>query len=214
MSNPIQRIAIYSKAQRITHWLIAAGTTFLLISAWLIQHSDVDILAWTDWHIMLGQALSVVLAFRIYLLFKPGSGHWRLLIPSREQRHILLQTIKFYASLGRLPCPDWYAYNPLWQPLYLLLIATLIVTTISGYLIGNALFFAGLSMTQLHAIVATLVLYFSLIHPLFAVIHDVKGQGAQISAMLNGYKYFQSKAVDKPLPQADNSVSLQSLLKK
>jgi Ni/Fe-hydrogenase 1 B-type cytochrome subunit len=214
MSNHIQRIAIYSKAQRITHWLMAGGSIFLLISAWLIEHSDVDILAWTDWHIMLGQALSVVLAFRLYLLFQPGSGHWRLLIPTREQRHIVLQTIKFYASLGRLPCPDWYAYNPLWQPLYLLLITTLLITTISGYLIGHALFFAGLPMTQLHGIFATLVLYFSLVHPLFAVIHDVKGQGAQISALLNGYKYFQSKSVDNPLPKADNSVSLQSLLKK
>ena len=212
MSNDIKRVAIYSTAQRITHWLIAGATTFLLLSAWLVQHSDVDALAWLDWHIMIGQALSLVLAFRVYLLFTPGSGHWRLLIPTKEQRHIVRQTIKFYASLGRLPCPDWYAFNPVWQPLYLLIIIIMLITTASGYLIGNYLFLSGVTMPELHAFFASIILYFTLAHVAFSVLHDVKGSGAQISAMLNGYKYFQIKQVEKPIQE--NAVSLDSLLKK
>jgi Ni,Fe-hydrogenase I cytochrome b subunit len=209
MSNSIKRVAVFSSAQRITHWLIALGVTFLLASAWLVQHSDVDVIAWMDWHIMVGQALSLVIIYRLYLLFVPGSGHWRLLLPTREQRHIVRQTIKFYASLGRMPCPDWFAYNPLWQPLYALVIVALVIVSGSGFLLGSS----GAGMTQLHAALASFILYFTLAHIAFAVLHDVKGSGAQISAMLNGFKYFQSKPVENPLP-AENSVSLQDLLKK
>ncbi len=209
MSNSIKRVAVFSSAQRLSHWLIALGVGFLLVSAWLVRHADVDVLAWQDWHIMVGQALSVVIAYRLYLLFVPGSGHWRLLVPTRGQRHILRQTIKFYASLGRLPCPDWYAYNPLWQPLYAVVIVALVIVSISGLFLGQA----GSGLTRLHAVSAGFILYFSLAHIAFAVLHDVKGAGAQISAMLNGYKYFISKPVEKPLP-AENAVSLQDLLKK
>lgn len=209
MTNSIKRVAVFSSAQRIAHWLIAAGVAFLLISAWLVQHSDVDVIAWVDWHIMVGQALSLVIAYRVYLLFVPGSGHWRLLWPTREQRHIVQQTIRFYASLGRLPCPDWYAYNPLWQPLYALVIVALVIVSGSGFLLGNS----GSGMTQLHSTMATFILYFTLAHIAFTLLHDVKGSGAQISAMLNGYKYFMSKPVENPLP-AENAVSLNDLLKK
>jgi len=212
MSNDINRVAVFSKAQRITHWLIAGAITFLLISAWLVQHADVDVIAWLDWHIMIGQALSLVLAYRIYLLFVSGSGHWRLLIPTKEQRHVYIQTVKFYASLGKLPCPDWYAFNPVWQPIYLLLIIIMILTTITGFLTGNYLFLAGFTMPELHSALARIILYFTLAHIFFAVYHDIKGGGAQISAMLNGFKYFQIKEVESPIK--DNSVSLDSLLKK
>ncbi len=212
MSNEIKRVAVFSTAQRITHWLIAGAAVFLLVSAWLVQHSDVDAIAWLDWHIMVGQALSLLLAYRTYLLFTPGSGHWRLLIPTKEQRHIVIQTIKFYASLGRLPCPDWYAFNPLWQPIYLLLIIIMILTTISGYFIGNYLFLLGVSMPELHAFFAAIILYFTLAHIAFSVLHDVKGNGAQISAMLNGFKFFQIKEAASPV--VENSVSIKDLLKK
>lgn len=212
MSNNIKRKAVFSTAQRTTHWLIAVATIFLLTSAWLVQHSDVDAIAWLDWHIMIGQGLSMVLAFRVYLLFIPGSGHWRLLFPTKEQRHIVLKTVKFYASLGRLPCPDWYAFNPLWQPLYLLLIFIMILTTVTGYSIGNYFFFAEVSMPELHSLFASIVLYSTLVHIAFSILHDIKGNGAQISAMLNGYKYFHIKEAEKL--QQENTVSLDSLLKK
>ncbi len=209
MSGSIKRVAVFSSAQRITHWLITLGVLFLLASAWLVQHSDVDVIAWMEWHIMVGQALSLVIAFRLYLLFVPGSGHWRLLLPTREQRHIVRQTIQFYASFGRLPCPDWFAYNPLWQPLYALVLVVLALLSITGFLLGSS----GASMTNFHASLASFILYFMLAHIAFAVLHDVKGSGAQISAMLNGYKYFIQKPVNTPSEQ-ENAVSLQDILKK
>lgn len=207
MANGINRVAVFSSAQRLTHWLIAAGVSFQLISAFLIRHSDLDVLLWADWHIMIGQALILPLVFRVYLLFRPGSGHWRLLIPTREQRHIVLQTLKFYASLGRLPCPDWYAFNPVWQPLYLLMIFIMLITVATGFISGQSL-----ALSDVHVLLARVIQYFILAHIAFVVLHDIKGHGAQISAMLNGYKYFHIK--DVPQPREGNSVSLDSLVKK
>ena len=212
MPDIIKRVFIFSSNQRWTHWIIAAGVIFQLASAWLIQHSDVDILAWSDWHSMAGQVLLLILGYRIFLLSRPGSSHWRFLRPGREQRHIIVQTLKFYVSLGRLPCPDWYAFNPVWQPLYLLMIVILLLTSISGYLIGSYMFPFGFTLPQIHSFLATLILYFTLAHIVFALLHDIKGKGGQISAMLNGYKYFHIK--DKPAQPEPTSVSLDSLLKK
>jgi len=67
-------------------------------------------------------------------------------------------------------------------------------------------------MPELHSILATIILYFTLTHIAFVLLHDIKGSGAQISAMLNGYKYFQIKKVENPIQE--NTVSLDSLLKK
>ncbi len=209
---PIRRVEVFSRAQRISHWLIATGMLFQLLSAWLIEHADVDVLAWIDYHVMVGQTLLLPIGFRIFLLTRPGSGHWRLLIPTREQRHILLRTLKFYASLGRLPCPDWYALNPVWQPLYLLMILIMLLGTLSGFGYGNNLSLAGISINNLHALSAQIILYFSLLHIAFALLHDARGGGAHISAMLNGYKYFHIKRASQPAEP--NTVSVDSILNK
>ena len=206
---------IFDKPQRLLHWAIALGVLFQLVSAWLIQHADIDVIAWADWHAMVGQALIVALGYRLFLLLRPGSGHWRLFVPSREQRHVAAQTLKFYLSLGRLDCPDWYAYNPLWQPVYLLMIVVMIIASLSGLATGASV--AGIDMTALHSLSSSIILYFSLLHIGFSVLHDARGNGGQISAMLNGNKYFHPRQPDgSGLAgiEAENSVSLDSLLKK
>lgn len=212
MSNSIQRVAVFSTYQRLSHWLLGIGILFELVSAWLIQNSNVDIIAWSDWHSMVGQVLLLLLAFRLILFFVAGSGHWRLFIPTREQRHVAIQTLKFYASLGRLPCPDWYAYNPLWQPVYLVMYLLMLACVVTGLFSGSYVFLFGASISDLHGTFSSILLYLVLAHTAFAFLHDVKGNGAQISAMLNGYKYFHSKDSTAPIEQ--NSVSLHSLLKK
>lgn len=217
-TDKITREEVYSLSQRLTHWFIALAVCFELVSAWLIQHSNVDVVAWFDWHVMIGQVLLLALAYRVFLLLRPGSGHWRLLLPTREQRHVVLQTLKFYLSLGRLNCPAWYAFNPVWQPLYLLMILVMLLAALTGFFIGSYVFPLGFSMPQLHGFFSTLILGFIVLHTLFVFIHDARGQGAQISAMLNGFKYFHVKKSAQPDDQADvnpkNSVSLDSLLKK
>ncbi len=208
MSGNIQQVTIFSSIQRITHWLIAAAVIFELISAWLVQNADVDVLAWSEWHMMIGQALTLPLLLRIYLLFVNGPTHWRAFMPTRGQHQLLRETLKFYASLGRLPCPDWYAYNPVWQPVYLIVIAVLAMTTATGFASGM-----GPGVLDWHSTLAAFILYFTLAHVFFTVLHDVKGNGAQISAMLSGRKYFHTKQASTEIPK-ENSVSLDSLMKK
>jgi Ni/Fe-hydrogenase 1 B-type cytochrome subunit len=214
-SEQIIRRDVFDLQQRALHWAIALGVIFQLVSAWLVQHADVDAIAWADWHSMVGQALLFALGYRLFLLLRRGSGYWRLLVPTREQRHIVIDTLKFYLSLGRLNCPDWYAYNPVWQPIYLLMIILLVIATLSGLATGSAL--GGIDMTGLHSFTSSLILYFTILHIGFSVLHDIKGHGGQISAMLNGSKYFhvqKTNPTDGFKVQADNSVSLDSLLKK
>ena len=212
MAHTIHRVAIYSSAQRITHGLLSVGILFEIASAWLVQHADVDILAWSDWHSMVGQVLVIVFAFRLLLFFVDGSGHWRLFIPTREQRHIIVQTLKFYASLGRSECPNWFAFNPLWQPIYLFMYLLLLLVMISGLASGNYWFLAGASISEWHTIIAYTLFYLILAHIFFVVLHDSKGQGTHISAILNGYKYFEGK--EAKLPPDPKSVSLDSIIKK
>lgn len=208
----IRRLPIFSAAQRITHGLLALGISFELITAWLILHSDLSYPLLVDWHVMIGQVLILPVVFRLYLFFTNGSTHWRLFLPTREQRHVFVDTLRFYASLGRLPCPDWYAYNPVWQILYLIMIALITLTTLSGYLLQSGWTIDGFSNISGHGAIAQWLLYLILAHILFSILHDVKGNGAQISAMLNGNKYFHIKPV-KQQPDAP-SVSIKDLLNK
>jgi Ni/Fe-hydrogenase 1 B-type cytochrome subunit len=205
----ITRRAVFDRNQRLTHWFIAVAVVFELVSAWLVQHADIDVLAWSDWHGMVGQALLLALLYRMFLMFRPGSGHWRFLIPTREQRFIVRDTLKFYLSLGRFNRPDWYAFNPVWQPIYLLVIIALLVTAISGYMTGNS---------SVHGWLANAVLLFTVLHIAAVFMHDARGRGASISAMLNGSKYFHvTSSRTKPgldTPRSENSVSLDELLKK
>ncbi len=207
----IRYLPIYSLQQRITHWLIAAGFGFEWLSAWLVDHSDVDPLVWSDWHLMAGQALLLVLAWRLLLFFLAGSGHWRFFIPTREQRHIVRDTLRFYASLGKTPLPDWYAFNPVWQPIYLLMILLAVVTVISGFFHSGLPFVGNLSTADLHAGASSLLLWLALAHIAFAVWHDARGRGAQISGMLNGHKYFHIGEPEQTPGPVENSVSLDSL---
>ena len=214
MNPEIRYLPVYSLQQRIAHWLIAVGFGFEWLSAWLVDHSDVDPLAWSDWHLMVGQALLLVVAWRLLLFFLAGSGHWRFFIPTREQRHILRDTLRFYASLGKTPLPDWYAFNPVWQPIYLLMIALATISVVSGFFHSGLPLVGELSTAALHSGASKLLLWLAIAHVLFAVWHDAKGRGAQISGMLNGHKYFHIDAPQNTASGNENSVSLDSLIGK
>ncbi len=214
MNPDIRYLPIYSLQQRITHWLLAAGFLFEWVSAWLVDHSDVDLQAWSDWHLMVGQVLLLVMAWRLLLFVLAGSGHWRFFIPTREQRHIVRDTLRFYATLGKTPLPDWYAFNPLWQPIYLLMILLGAVILVSGFLYSALPFIGDLSPAAIHAAASGLLLWLVIAHVGFTAWHDAKGRGAQISGMLNGHKYFHINSPDGSPKPAENSVSLDSLIGK
>ncbi len=186
----IRYVLIWSGWLRLSHWLITAGVLFQITSAWAIGHDNADYTFWLDWHLISGQIILMALALRIVLLFFPGSSNWRALIPEKAQLQAMVQMIKFYLSLARFPLPNWYAHNPLWLPLYLIIFVVLAACSVTGLLHDSPKIIFGYPMVKLHSALASVIIIFTIFHIVSVFLHDLKGKGAFISAMVNGYRYF------------------------
>jgi Ni/Fe-hydrogenase 1 B-type cytochrome subunit len=188
----IQRILVWSRALRIAHWLMALSVLVLLATGWSSGLNPVIAETARDYHYIAGAVLILALALRLYLLFF-GRGS-DLLADCETDRHRLTQAgemLRFYLSLGRTPLPRWYAHNPLWGPIYLLLFLFLLLQALSGVLLLQGIgLFAGLSLYGLHQLVSTIILGFTLLHLAAVFSHDAKGSGADNSAMISGYRIF------------------------
>ncbi len=186
----VRYVLVWSGWMRLCHAVIGLGVLFQIASAWLIDHDDAGFAFWHDWHVIVGQIIFVALIVRFILLFIPGSSHWRSLVPKRSQLHSMFQMIKFYASLMRSPLPSWYAHSPFWQPLYLIFLLVLLACSITGFLFNDFYFITIFSIDSLHSTFASFIIIFTVAHIITAILHDLKGKGATISAMINGYRYF------------------------
>ena len=191
----IRYVPVWSAWLRLSHWLIAGGVLFQITSAWALSHDEANYSFWLDWHLITGQVILITLALRVILLFFPGSGNWRAFIPERSQLFAMLQMVKFYLSLGRFPLPNWYAHNPLWLPIYPVFFLVLAACLLSGFLYDASHIVFGTPMYQLHGAFAGLITVFSVFHVVTVFLHDLKGKGASISAMVNGFRYFHYSAV-------------------
>lgn len=185
----IRRVLIWSGALRALHWAVAAATVTLLASGWLLHSSPSghggNGLA--EIHANTAYLLLALVLVRVYLLlFGSGPAQWRDFLPARAAA--AGQVVRFYLTLGRSPLPSYYAHNPLWGPLYLLLYGLLLVQFMSG-LFGLAGFheFGG-------AVVAVLTGG----HIVAAVAHDWRGTGSDVSALINGHRIFVANPVEVP----------------
>ena len=186
----IRYVLVWSGWLRLSHWLITAGVLFQITSAWAIGHDNADYTFWLDWHLISGQIILMALALRIVLLFFPGSSNWRALIPEKAQLQAMVQMIKFYLSLARFPLPNWYAHNPLWLPLYLIIFVVIAACSVTGLLYDSPKIIFGFPMVKLHSALASVIITFTIFHIVTVFLHDLKGKGAFISAMVNGHRYF------------------------
>ncbi len=186
----IRYVLVWSGWLRLSHWLIAAGILFQITSAWAIGHDNADYTFWQDWHLITGQIILMALALRVVLLFFPGSSNWRAFIPEKSQLQAMVQMIKFYLSLTRFPLPNWYAHNPLWLPLYLVIFFILAACSITGLLHDSPKIILNYPMVKLHSVLANMIIIFSIFNIATFFLHDLKVKGAFISAMINGHRYF------------------------
>ncbi len=186
----IRYVLVWSGWLRLSHWLISAGVIFQITSAWALAHDEANYAFWLDWHLITGQVILIALALRVLLLFFPGSSSWRAFVPERSQIQAMIQMIKFYLSLARFPLPNWYAHNPFWLPVYLVFFLVLVGCSISGLLYNSSHIIFGNPMYELHGALASLIVIFSIFHIVTVFLHDLKGKGAFISAMVNGFRYF------------------------
>jgi Ni/Fe-hydrogenase 1 B-type cytochrome subunit len=186
----IQRILIWSKWLRIAHWLIALPGLSLFASGWLIDKAPIIADATTDIHLLLAPLFTIGLLLRILLLFiDKENASLKALTPDPQWQKIG-EMLRFYLSFGRMPLPRWYAHNPLWAPLYIFIIALLLLQAISGFVQSNVPILAGVYLPSLHGILANILFTIMLLHILAVVLHDLKGNSADISAMINGHKFF------------------------
>lgn len=186
MKESIQYVLVWNGWLRLSHWTIAAGVLFQIASAFALIHQNLDYDFWFDWHQIIGQVVILALGLRAVLLFQPGSSHWSSIIPKKSKLTGIGQMLKFYISMGKAPLPNWYAHNPLWQPIYLIILPVLLGVCITGMMQDR--------FAQLHASLAAIISLFTLFHVITAFVHDWKGKGAMISAMINGYRYFHKES--------------------
>ena len=120
--------------------------------------------------------------------------------------------LKYYFSLCRSPLPNWYAHNPLWGPLYLLLFLFFLIQILSGTLQQSHPYIGMVNLHDVHIIGAYVITGFSVVHLLAVFLHDLGGSGSDISAMINGHRIFILK---KPVATQQSgevqSVSLDEL---
>lgn len=167
---------------------------FEITSAWALKFDDANYIFWKDWHLITGQIILMVLVLRLILLFFPGSSNWRAFIPEKSQLQAMLQMIKFYLSFTRFPLPNWYAHNPLWLPVYPVLYLILAGCIASGFLYYSSHIIFGQRAAYLHNALSGLIIVFTIFHIVTVFLYDLKGKGAYISAMINGYRYFHITA--------------------
>ncbi len=191
----LQRREIWSQWLRLSHWTLALSTLALIATGWLVHHTPSVAQSAADWHYIAGSLFTLGLALRIWVLFSDKlMGRWQFLFADLEPKKIL-QMLQFYLSFGKLPLPRWYAHNPLWRPVYLVLFVLMVLVALTGHLQGAYPLVFGIYLPSLHAGIATLIALFVLGHVIAVFLHDLKGGSDDVSAMIHGQRLFEVKPI-------------------
>lgn len=208
----VRREPVWSGRLRVLHWTLALTTLLLLASGWILSADYTPLMAnLRSLHISAGILLSLALAARLALLvWGHAAEHAR---DFRTTLRAMLDTLRFYITAGRAPAAAYYAHNPLWAPLYLLLFAALALQAVSGltWSYGGTAdpeytlalpWLLGWTLPEWHHAGYRVIGVFTLAHVLAVGWHDWKGTGAEISAMFNGHKIFIIRRASDVLPVA------------
>lgn len=192
----IRRIRIWSGWLRLSHLLVGGSVLVLMVTGWLRSHTPSVEAEAVDVHYYAASILIAGLVLRIWLMFA-GRPVERIgqLVPEDDEWPAVGQMLRFYVSFGKTPLPRWYAHNPLWKPLYLLLYVCLLVLALSGALQSNGPLLFGVYLPDIHAVFAAAVWILVIAHMVTAVLHDLKGESDDVSGIINGHRLF---VVDKP----------------
>jgi Ni/Fe-hydrogenase 1 B-type cytochrome subunit len=191
MAEQIRRVTVWSGRQRLVHWLTALSTLGLVATGWLIGAAPTLALAAVDYHYMLAAVLSLALLVRLWLgLFGQGAERFEQLWPTAGERDAMRASLMFYLTLGRSPLPNWYAHNPLWKPLYWLLLILLAAVALTGWIMPGIPVVGRLYLPRLHEWLATGVSMWLALHLFSVLLQDIRGGLGGVSAMLGGDRYF------------------------
>jgi Ni/Fe-hydrogenase 1 B-type cytochrome subunit len=191
LAERIRRIKVWGAWLRVAHASMAVATLLLLATGWLIGRAPSLAEAAVEIHYLAASLLVFSLALRAWLgLAGRASDRFETLWPRGPELAAARASLLFYLSLGRARRPNWFAHNPLWKPLYLLLFLLLLLAAVTGWLMPDTPLLGRLYLPHVHAFVADLVAAWMLAHLFCVVLQDVRGNSADVSAMLNGDRYF------------------------
>lgn len=211
----IQRVRVWSAGLRLAHWLIGLPVLVLLATGWLTGVAPSLAAAASDVHGVAGFALTLGLALRLYLLLAgSGAAHWRALVPAPGDLGKAGMMLRFYLSLGRTPLPRWYSHNPLWVPLYALILLILVAQSATGLLMEHRPLLAGFYLPAVHAFLAPVILAFSALHIVAVVLHDARGTSSDVSAMINGHRIFVIEKPQTPAQAGIQSIPIERIGKR
>lgn len=181
-ADEIRRTKVWSGAVRLVHWVLVLAVLFLVATGWLLgQMLVVHESELAAAHVNTGYVVLAALGVRGYLLLIGRQAErWRAFIPDALGIRAMGAMLRFYLSWGRSPLPAYYAHNPLWAPVYLLFYVVLTLQAATGIL----------SLTAWHGLGYRVISAFVVLHILAAFLHDWKGTGSEVSAMISGYKIF------------------------
>ncbi|MEA1889374.1 MAG: cytochrome b/b6 domain-containing protein [Pseudomonadota bacterium] len=211
----IHRRLVWAGKLRLAHWLLAVSTFILMATGWLIPVAPSIIAVTVDWHYLAAAVFIAALVLRLWLLISDRqSAGIASLMPGKEVLPAMGQMLRFYITLGKAPLPAWYAHNPLWKPVYLIAILVMLLLTASGLLMDDHPVIFNLYIPDLHSTLATIFSIFVVLHIATVFMHDAKGTGSDISAMVNGHRIFVvSQAGSQPVEKTQR-VDLQDFGKK
>ena len=192
MPDPVvKRVLVWSGWLRTSHALIGAAVLVQLLTGWLIAESPSLAESALELHYLASTMLIFGLLVRLLLLFV-GSEHERLpaLFPASTELAAMAATLRCYISFFRAPMPGWYAQNPLWKPLYLLMYLALVIIALTGIVMPEVSIALGFYIPSVHAFWAHVVLWLAVLHIVSVIAHDYKKKTTDISAMVHGYRLF------------------------
>ncbi|MCG3202546.1 MAG: hypothetical protein NFCOHLIN_02429 [Gammaproteobacteria bacterium] len=197
-----RRVAVWSPMLRASHWLMAAATIMLLLTGWLMGATPEMREAARDYHFLAGYVLIIALALRLWRLYAgAGAESWRALLPRPGHARAALAMARFYLSFGRSSLPRWYAQNPLWAPVYLIWILLLSGQAVLGLAMQGGQFDT-LLLEDLHVLGSRAIAFITVAHVIAVLLHDWRGEGSDVSAMISGYRIFPIHPPPPFLPAA------------
>lgn len=213
MAEQIRRVLVWSGWLRVAHWALAGSTVLLLVTGWLVAESPALAVAASDVHYLGAGLLVAALVLRVVLGFTgKGAERFEHVLLSDTELPVMRSSLVFYLTLGRAPMPNWFAHNPLWKPLYLILLLALVMAALSGWFMPSLPLLGPFYLPTVHAWLSDTIAVLVLLHVFSVVLQDLRGGAADTSAMIGGYRYFtvNRDAVVKPdVPQV--SISLKDI---
>ncbi len=191
MTEQIHRVAVWSGWLRLAHWAMAGATLLLLATGWLIANSPAVAESAAQVHYLGAAVMVFALVLRVFLgFFGAAAERLEQLLPREQELAAMRASLLFYLSLGRAPLPNWFAHNPLWKPMYLFLLVVLALSVVTGWLMPDMPLIGRLYLPRVHLWLANAIAILTAAHLFSVVLQDIKGKAADISAMVNGYRYF------------------------